>query len=234
MSAKSKIILAVDRPDMGSALKLLDGLAGELVWAKIGLQLFTAEGPKIVREVLDRGFRVFLDLKFHDIPNTAKEAVASARELGVSMTTLHLCGGPEMIRAAMSEAGDMLVLGVTVLTSMDETSLRATGVPSSPAEHVMTLAGMGVGAGIRGVVASPQEISLLRKAHGPDLQIVTPGVRPSGSDVGDQKRVATPRSAIRDGADYLVVGRPISEAADSRAAFLQIADEVAMALGERK
>jgi orotidine-5'-phosphate decarboxylase len=229
MSAKSKIILAVDRPDLASAMELLDGLAGELVWAKIGLQLFTAEGPKIVREVLDRGFRVFLDLKFHDIPNTAKEAVASARELGVSMTTLHLCGGPEMIRAAMSEAGDMLVLGVTVLTSMDEPSLRATGVQSSPAEQVLALAGMGAAAGIRGVVASPQEISLLRKAHGPDLKIVTPGVRPSGSDVGDQKRVATPLSAIRDGADYLVVGRPISGAPDPRAAFLQIADEVASA-----
>jgi orotidine-5'-phosphate decarboxylase len=226
MSAKSKIILAVDKPDLKSALTLLDGLAGELVWAKIGLQLFTAEGPRVVREVLDRGFRVFLDLKFHDIPNTAKEAVASARELGVSMTTLHLCGGPEMISKSVAEAGEMLVLGVTVLTSMDEASLRATGVSACPADQVVALAGMGVKAGIRGVVASPQEIRLLREAHGKDLKIVTPGVRPVGEASGDQKRIATPSSAIRDGADYLVIGRPISGAANPKEAFCKIAEEM--------
>ncbi len=228
--AKEKMIVAVDKPDLRSALRLIDQLTGELVWAKIGLQLFTAEGPQIVREVSDRGLRIFLDLKFHDIPNTAREAIRSARNLGVSMTTIHLAGGPEMISACAAEAGEMLVLGVSVLTSMDDAGLAAIGVAASPSEQVLALAAMGQAAGIRGVVASPQEILPLRKAHGKALTIVTPGVRSAGDASGDQRRVATPESAIRDGADYLVIGRPITGADDPKEAFLRIADEVVSAL----
>ncbi len=225
--AKEKMIVAVDKPDLRSALRLVDQLSGEIVWAKLGLQLFTAEGPQVVREISDRGLRIFLDLKFHDIPNTAREAIRSARNLGVSMTTIHLAGGPEMIAACAGEAGEMLVLGVSVLTSMNEADLAATGVASSPSAQVLALAAMGRAAGIRGVVASPQEIRLLRKAHGEALTIVTPGVRPVGEAAGDQRRMATPAVAIRDGADYLVIGRPITGADDPREAFLRIADEIA-------
>lgn len=224
--AKEKMIVAVDKPDLRSALHLIDQLTGELVWAKIGLQLFTAEGPQIVREISDRGLRIFLDLKFHDIPNTAKEAIRSARSLGVSMTTIHLAGGPEMCAACAAEAGEMMVLGVSVLTSMDEVALAAVGVAASPSDQVLALAAMGHASGIRGVVASPQEILPLRKAHGNGLTIVTPGVRSAGDVSGDQRRVATPASAIRDGADYLVIGRPITGAEDPKEAFLKIADEI--------
>jgi orotidine-5'-phosphate decarboxylase len=229
--AKEKMIVAVDKPDLRSALQLIDGLSGELVWAKLGLQLFTSEGPRVVREMSDRGLRIFLDLKFHDIPNTAREAVRSAGSLGVSMTTIHLAGGPEMIAACTAEAGEMMVLGVSVLTSMDDAALAAIGVKSSPSDQVLALASMGLAAGIRGVVASPQEILSLRKAHGRGLTIVTPGVRPAGDAPGDQRRIATPATAIRDGADYLVIGRPITGAGDPKEAFLRIADEIAQALG---
>lgn len=217
----------MDVDDLTSAGKLLDRLEGELQWVKIGLQLFTAEGPQVVRLARERGLKVFLDLKFHDIPNTVQEAVASAARLGVSMATLHLAGGPEMVRAATREAGDVFLLGVTVLTSMDEAQLAAVGVPRDPASQVIHLAGMGIEAGLKGVVASPKEIHALREAFGPDLRIVTPGVRPAGSDLADQKRVATPSAAIRDGADYLVVGRPVSAAADPVEAFRSIAAEIA-------
>ncbi len=228
--AKEKMIVAVDKPDLRSALRLIDQLSGELVWAKLGLQLFTAEGPQVVREISDRGLRIFLDLKFHDIPNTAKEAIRSARNLGVSMTTIHLAGGPEMIAACIGEAGEMLVLGVSVLTSMDEAALAAIGMAAGPSNQVLALASMGVASGIRGVVASPQEILPLRKAHGNMLTIVTPGVRSVGDASGDQRRVATPAAAIRDGADYLVIGRPITGADDPKEAFLRISDEVAQGL----
>ena len=228
--AKEKMIVAVDKPDLRSALRLIDQLAGELVWAKLGLQLFTAEGPQVVREISDRGLRIFLDLKFHDIPNTAKEAIRSARNLGVSMTTIHLAGGPEMIAACTEESEEMLVLGVSVLTSMDGEDLVAIGVTATPSEQVLALAAMGVASGIRGVVASPQEIMPLRKAHGHALTIVTPGVRSTGDASGDQRRVATPATAIRDGANYLVIGRPITGADDPKEAFLRIADEVAQEL----
>ncbi len=229
MNPLEKIILAVDRPDAPSALRLLDRLAGDLVWVKIGLQLFTAEGPDIVREIQQRGFRVFLDLKFHDIPNTARKAVASARDLGVAMTTIHLAGGPVMAAAAAAEAGDTLILGVTVLTSMDAAALNSVGVPSPPETQVLQLARVGVENGIRGLVASPLEAPALRAAHGKALTIVTPGVRPVDSAVGDQSRVTTPARAIRDGADYLVIGRPIADAEDPRGALLDIAEEISHA-----
>lgn len=225
-TARERIILALDTPDAPSARKLMDKLAGELAWIKIGLQLFTAVGPSIVTEARERRFKVFLDLKFHDIPNTVRHAIVSARSLGAEMTTIHLAGGPDMVEAAVAEEGDMLVLGVTVLTSMNNAMLAATGVPSTLREQVISLARMGAASGLRAVVASPEEIDPLREALGPDLVIVTPGVRPAGADRGDQERVATPAEAIRRGANYLVIGRPISAATDPRDAFLQIVSEV--------
>lgn len=216
---------------MGSALRLVDSLASEGCVFKIGLQLFTAAGPSIVNEIRSRGSRVFLDLKFHDIPNTASEAVRSAVTLGVDMTTIHLCGGPAMVAAALAPAAGTktLVLGVTVLTSMDDATLDAVGVPGTAAAQVARLAGMGVGCGLRGVVASPHEIALLRAAFGSDLVLVIPGVRPAGSDAGDQHRIMTPAEAVRLGADFLVIGRPITKAASPKDAFARIVEEIASA-----
>jgi orotidine-5'-phosphate decarboxylase len=213
-TAKEKIIVAIDAPDADSAKRLADPLLGEGCLFKIGLQLFTAEGPSIVRDFKTLGARVFLDLKFHDIPNTAMEAVRSATALGVEMTTIHLCGGPRMVADSVVAARDSetLVLGVTVLTSMDAESLQATGVSASPEDQVVHLAGMGLRCGLKGVVASPREIRPLREHFGKDLVIVTPGVRPTGSEAGDQKRVMTPSKAIQAGANYLVIGRPITSA----------------------
>lgn len=228
VSAKEKIIVAVDAPDAGSALRLIEPLSGEGCVFKIGLQLFTAVGPALVKDVLASGARVFLDLKFHDIPNTAKEAVRSAVSLGVDMTTIHLAGGPDMVSESVAAAGNSktLVLGVTVLTSMDDETLGVVGVARPTADQVLRLAGMGYRCGLRGVVASPHEITMLREEFGQSLVIVTPGVRPAGSDLADQRRVMTPGEAVRRGADFLVIGRPITGAASPRDAFLRIADEI--------
>lgn len=229
-AAKEKIIVALDAPDSASALRLAGPLLGTGCLFKIGLQLFTAEGPDIVRRFKDLGARIFLDLKFHDIPNTAAAAVRSITGLGVEMTTIHLAGGPEMVRASVDAAGGgTLVLGVTVLTSMDGDALLATGVPSTPSAQVVTLARMGFDNGLRGLVASPREITPLREVLGQDAVIVTPGIRPAGSDHGDQRRVATPREAIDAGANHLVIGRPITDAADPRAALEAIANGIARA-----
>jgi len=226
--AKEKIIVAVDAPDSASALALIKPLAPEGCLFKIGLQLFTAVGPSIVKEIQSLGARVFLDLKFHDIPNTAREAVHSAVALGVDMTTIHLAGGPAMVSEAVkaAEGSKTLVLGVTVLTSMDDETLDIVGVPRPAADQVLHLAEMGAHCSLRGVVASPHEITPLREEFGHGLVIVTPGVRPAGSDKGDQRRVMTPGEAIRCGADYLVIGRPITAAPSPREAFLQIAEEM--------
>ena len=227
-SAKEKIIIAIDTPDAASAKRLVEPLALEGCVFKIGLQLFTAEGPSIVRDLKSLGARIFLDLKFHDIPNTAREAVHSAVRLGVDMTTIHLCGAPAMVAESVQAAKDSstLVLGVTVLTSMDSASLDAVGVRTSPEDQVLRLAEMGVANGLRGVVASPLEIAPLRQKFGSTLTIVTPGVRPAGSDLGDQKRVMSPAEAIRAGADYLVIGRPITKASDPLAVLRSIASEI--------
>ena len=227
-AATEKIIVAIDAPDADSALRLVEPLAGEGCIFKIGLQLFTAEGPEFVEGLQTAGARIFLDLKFHDIPNTAREAVRSAVALGVEMTTIHLCGGPQMVLESVSAASDsnMLVLGVTVLTSMDDEALQAVGVPSRAEDQVVHLAGMGLDCGLRGVVASPREIDPLRKRFGDRLVIVTPGVRPAGSDAGDQKRIMTPGAAIRSGADFLVIGRPITGATSPLQALRAIAEEM--------
>lgn len=226
--AKEKIIVAIDAPDKKSALSLIEPLLGEGCLFKIGLQLFTAIGPSIVTEIQAAGAKVFLDLKFHDIPNTAKEAVRSAVALNVAMTTIHLAGGPAMVSESVhaAEGTGTLVLGVTVLTSMDDETLDIVGIPRPAGDQVLHLADMGANCGLRGVVASPHEITTLREEFGHGLVIVTPGVRPAGSDAGDQRRVMTPGEAIRCGADFLVIGRPITSAIDPKEAFEKIAGEI--------
>lgn len=222
--AKEKIIVALDAPDTSSALRLADSLSGTVSWLKLGLQLFTAEGPGIVREIQARGFRVFLDLKFHDIPNTAREAVRSAVALGVDMTTIHLSGGRKMVTEAVraSEGSPLLVLGVTVLTSFDQAELRGIGVDRTPEAQVGELVALGVQSGLRGVVCSPREIRPLRTRFGDTLTIVTPGVRPVGAAADDQQRVMTPTEAVAAGASQLVIGRPITAAPSPREAALRI------------
>lgn len=228
--AQDKIIIALDVPDTDSALRLIDSLGESPALCKIGLELFTAEGPSIVKAVQSRGSNVFLDLKFHDIPHTVNHAVRSAAGLGVAMTTLHAGGGPVMLEAAAKSAhdtgSDLLLLAVTVLTSMDTVQLAATGVASEPRDQVLRLAGLAANAGIGGVVCSPLEIGTIRESFGGDLKIVTPGVRPTWAATGDQKRVMTPADAINAGADYLVIGRPITAADDPNEAYARVIAEL--------
>jgi orotidine-5'-phosphate decarboxylase len=222
-----KIIVALDVPTQEEALALMGSLAGEVGAFKIGLQRYTADGPALVRAASPFG-PVFLDLKLHDIPNTVARAVESACGLGVRMLTIHLSGGSEMIRAAVeARTTDMLLLGVTVLTSSNDATLQETGVAGTTAEQVLRLAQLGVAAGIDGLVASPKEARILRDKFGDRIKIVTPGIRPAGSEAGDQKRIASPRSAIEAGADYLVIGRPITAAPDPKAAVRSIVAELA-------
>ncbi|MGZ8868243.1 MAG: orotidine-5'-phosphate decarboxylase [Thermoanaerobaculia bacterium] len=183
-----------------------------------------ANGPGLVREVISAGHRVFLDLKLHDIPNTVEHAVREAENLGVAMLTVHAPGGPAMLRAARSER--TLILAVTVLTSLADADLRAIGVEGGASGSVVRLARLAEENGIRGVVASPLEIAAIRQSCGSEMTIVTPGIRPAGSEAGDQRRTLTPAEAIRAGADYIVVGRPITSAANRRDAALRIVDEM--------
>jgi orotidine-5'-phosphate decarboxylase len=221
------LIVALDYPGAAEALELVDQLEGLVRWFKIGLELYVAEGNNVIEQVLTRGYSVFLDLKFHDIPNTVAGAVRLAAKTGADMLTVHTSGGPAMLAAAHEAAGSTLrLLGVTVLTSVDREQLHATGVPASPSEQVSRLAAMAYAAGIRGFVASAEEVASLRAAHR-DATLVIPGIRPAGAVIGDQRRVATPASAIAAGADYLVVGRPITQAADPAAAAQAILDEIA-------
>jgi orotidine-5'-phosphate decarboxylase len=233
-TAKEKIIVALDAPNLASAIRLVDELEDAISWVKIGLQLFAAEGPSIVSAMKQRQLKVFLDLKFHDIPNTAHEAVRSVVGLGAEMTTIHLSGGTSMVRSAVEAAAgsQLLVLGVTVLTSMDESQLREIGVLRTPEQQVIELVTLGYGCGLRGVVCSPLEIGPLRSRFGDSLTIVTPGVRPSGAMLDDQKRVMTPADAVRAGASHLVIGRPITAAKSPREAATRIVDEITRSLSE--
>ena len=203
-------------------------LAGAVGFFKIGLELFTRTGPGIVARVRETvgPCGIFLDLKFHDIPNTARGAVRSASALGVEMLTVHLSGGRAMLEAAAKAADGPLILGVSVLTSMDAASLREVGADDDVPSQVVRLAGLGLECGVRGVVASPLEIAALRAAYGDRLTIVTPGVRPAWAAADDQRRVMTPAEAVAAGADYLVIGRPITGASDPRAAAERIAAEI--------
>ena len=216
-------------PTDEAAFKLIDDLGDSVRFYKIGLQLFTKYGPAFVQRVKATGAKVFLDLKFHDIPNTVQHAVRSACEIGVDMTTIHLSGGGKMIAAAVAGAGSdaALILGVTVLTSSSRETLQEVGVHGAVEDEVLRLAKLGVENGIRGVVASPQEISLLRQIFGTGLTIVTPGVRPEWAAANDQQRTLTPRAAVAAGADYLVIGRPITAHANPAEAAQKIAAEIA-------
>jgi orotidine-5'-phosphate decarboxylase len=216
------LILALDVPTREEAAPILRQLRGNLRWVKLGLQMFTAYGPNYVREVADLGFDIFLDLKLHDIPNTVAKAVESLGPLPIKMLTLHTSGGGEMMRAAAAAQQktnpNLLLLGVTVLTSTDAAGLNEIGVTASPADQVARLGKLAVASGLRGLVCSPLEVELLRRSLPASTQLVTPGIRPAGDDVGDQKRVMTPAEAARAGSSYIVVGRPILKAADPAAA----------------
>ena len=225
-----RLIVALDFPDAAAALACADQLAGSVSWFKVGLELFLAAGDRIVRDLKQRGHSVFLDLKLHDIPNTAASAVRSLSKLEPDMLTLHAAGGRAMLNAA-SEAARSLphpprLLAVTVLTSMDTAALAETGVPGSPVEQVLRLARLAAECGIEGMVCSPAEAAALRSAL-PKALLVTPGIRPAGADAGDQKRIATPQFALAAGASMLVIGRPITAAADPKAAAQAILSDMA-------
>lgn len=229
-----KVIVALDFPAEQAALDLVARLDPSLCRLKVGKELFTAAGPQLIRQLARLGFPVFLDLKFHDIPNTVAAACRVAGDLGVWMLNVHASGGRKMMESAR-EAVDKsdhkpLLIAVTVLTSMDEASLRETGVSRTPAEQVFHLAGLAKQSGLDGVVCSAQEAEALRGEFGERFILVTPGIRPAGSDSGDQSRIMTPASAIRSGSSYLVVGRPITQAADPLAALRIINQEIEGAL----
>ena len=232
--ARQRLIVALDVPDARAASLLVDRLDDTCTWFKVGLELFVGAGPAVLEPILRRGYSVFLDLKLHDIPNTVAGAVRSAASLGARMLTVHAGGGPAMLQAAQEAVSAFSngpqLLAVTVLTSMDEMQLKAVGAEHSPAEQVELLARMGMNCGIRGFVCSPQEVGTLRSMTGPEGTLVIPGIRPAGGTVGDQKRIATPAEALRSGASYLVVGRPITQAADPAAAAEAILTEMAAVL----
>jgi len=226
-SGRDCLIIALDVGTRAEAISLALTLAPFAAWMKIGLQLFTAEGPDLVRVIRETGAKVFLDLKLHDIPNTVARAVESAVGLDVQMLTLHLCGGTEMIRTAVSVAPDtLLLLGVTVLTSANSETLREIGITNRVSQQVVRLAKIGVDCGIGGVVASAREIGGLRKEIDRNVKLVVPGIRTPGSEEHDQKRTMAPAEAIATGADYLVVGRPITSATDPMIAAKQILEEI--------
>jgi orotidine-5'-phosphate decarboxylase len=227
IKAADKIIVALDVPTKERALELVEQFRSEISFFKIGLQLYTAEGPEIVRAVLATGAKVWLDLKLYDIPNTVARAVESAGTLGVQMLTIHLSGSSEMIRAATAaRQKDMLLLGVTVLTSATEQTLHEIGITGTVENQVIRLAKLGAEGGIDGVVASPREIKLLRREFGDRIKIAVQGIRPSWAEPGDQKRFMTPRDALEAGADYLGIGRPITGHAQPREALAKILDEL--------
>ena len=230
----NRILVALDVPSAAEALALADSLRGVVGGFKIGSQLFTAAGPEIVRTMVSQDDRVFLDLKFHDIPNTVAGSIQSASRLGVWMMNVHASGGRPMLEAAKRAADEAattgvrpLVIAVTVLTSLNAEDLNAVGVSSSPDSQVLRLAGLAMAAGLDGVVASPRETAAIRKACGPNFLIVTPGIRGGRAQAApdDQQRTLTPAEAVAAGSSYLVVGRPITAAKDPREAAKRISEE---------
>jgi len=217
---RQRLIVALDVSTAAAAQKIVAAVGDSALTYKVGMQLYTAEGPQVVRDLVASGRRVFLDLKYHDIPNTVGSAVAEAERLGVSMLTVHSTGGGRMLRAAV-EAGkvrpDLMILAVTVLTSMDGNDLEKIGIRGTVEDSVVRLATIALANGCQGVVSSAREASTLRAELGEKFAIVTPGVRPAGTEAGDQVRFVTPAEAIASGASHIVVGRPITEAADPAA-----------------
>ena len=230
--AERPLIVALDYPDAPSARAFVARVRPEACRLKVGKELFVAAGPGFVAELVDQGFSVFLDLKFHDIPNTVAQACKAAARLGVWMMNVHASGGPRMLAAAREalagEGGQRpLLIAVTVLTSMGAEELRAIGVQIEPEDQVLRLARLTREAGLDGVVCSAREAARLRGEMGPDFALVTPGIRPAGSEAGDQTRILTPSQALSAGADYLVIGRPSTQAADPLAALASISLEIA-------
>lgn len=217
---RQRLIVALDVSTAAAAQKIVTAVGESALTYKVGMQLYTAEGPQIVRDLVAAGRRVFLDLKYHDIPNTVGAAVAEAAKLGVSMLTVHAAGSGKMLKAAVDAAQGsprLMILAVTVLTSLDSNDLEKIGVRGSVEDSVVRLAAIALANGCHGVVTSAREASTLRAELGQDFAIVTPGVRPVGVDIQDQVRVVTPAEAIASGASHIVVGRPITEAADPAA-----------------
>jgi orotidine-5'-phosphate decarboxylase len=234
MTTRDKLIVALDLPSGSAAAQMAERLLGHVGLFKVGSELFTAEGPVTVRYLITTGHKVFLDLKFHDIPNTVRAAAREAAELGVSLVNVHASGGRKMMESALEgvrsagaapEAGTK-VLAVTMLTSLEAQDLAELGISGTPMEAVVRLARLAQTAGLDGVVASAREIAAIRQACGPEFLIVTPGIRPASSAINDQARIATPSSAIAAGASYLVVGRPITGAPDPVAAADAIVAEM--------
>ncbi len=227
---KDRLIIALDVSRASEAQKIVSAVGDAASTYKVGKQLFTAEGPQVVRDLVASGRKVFLDLKFHDIPNTVAGAVRSAAELNVSFLTVHASGGSKMIRAAAEAAAQSTskptLLAVTVLTSMKDEDLQELGLPVGVADQVLRLAGIAHNAGVRGIVTSAHEAQSLRRSLGEGFPIVTPGIRPAGSDVGDQARIVTPSDALRAGVSHIVVGRPITGDRNPAVAAKRILDEM--------
>jgi orotidine-5'-phosphate decarboxylase len=227
----SKIIVALDYPNQESALQMASALNPNQCRVKVGKELFTRSGPSVVEALQQAGFDVFLDLKFHDIPNTTAKAIRAAAEMGVWMVNVHASGGRRMMEAARNELEGMsgrrpMLIGVTVLTSMEVQDLEEIGIDGSPAEQVSRLASLTQQSGLDGVVCSAQEALMLRTEVGPDFKLVTPGIRPSGAAAGDQRRIMTPAQALKAGVDYMVIGRPITQAEDPGAVLKKIQAEL--------
>ena len=214
----SQVIVALDYPDAAAALQLVDGLTPDLCRLKVGKELFTRAGPQLVEGLVGRGFDVFLDLKFHDIPNTVASACHAAADLGVWMVNVHALGGERMLLAAREGVERVsrvpLLIAVTILTSMDANDLAAVGLSGSAQDNVLRLATLAHQCGLDGVVCSSRETGVLRGRLGTDFSLITPGIRPAGSQADDQRRVMTPTDAIRAGSSYLVIGRPVTRADD--------------------
>jgi orotidine-5'-phosphate decarboxylase len=232
MMTTKPILVALDYDNKNHALQLIEKLDPNMCRLKVGKEMFTLFGPQLVKDIHDRGFDLFLDLKFHDIPNTVAKAVAAAAELGVWMTNVHASGGLAMMEAAKKALlpyGDKapMLIAVTVLTSMSDDDLKLLGINVPAFEHVQRLAKLTQQAGLDGVVCSAQEATALKSLLGQDFKLVTPGIRPVGSDAGDQHRVMTPPQAIAAGSDYLVIGRPITKAADPLATLQAIHQSLA-------
>lgn len=230
---QSPIIVALDYPDRKQAEAMADRFDPALCRLKVGKELFTRAGPELIKTLIARGFEVFLDLKFHDIPNTTAAAVAAAAELGVWMVNVHASGGPNMMNAAREALLPFgkdapLLIAVTVLTSMDASQLQAIGIDATPAQHVLRLARLAQQSGLDGVVCSAQECSILRTELGQSFALVTPGIRPATAAVDDQMRIATPAAARASGSDYLVIGRPITRADDPMIALRAILSELSI------